>query len=631
MFNKIIKKMKTILLTVFALVLCITLSAQKGAKVPADKANIMMQGKIIPTLLEPEMKSPLPYQPGDGPRTPGVNEAQIGQTVYDLQTNSGIQNRMYVYPDGTIGAVWTMGFVGEAGGVGFADRGTGYNYFDGNAWGEWPTARIASETTKNGWPSYAPLGDGEMVISHTGSGMLNFTRRATKGTGTWTTTGIPGTTGYTWPRAITVGNTIHVIVNTGAAYQGLTNAMLYLRSTDAGATWSTPVIPPGLDAASLPLTTAFAGFGGDEYAWAAPKGDTIAFAVGHFLGGIWLMKSFDGGDTWTKTTVYQFPVTSGAESPQIATFDEGFAIALDNQGQVHMATTRYLISSFNTDAQTWNYFPYASDGIIYWNESMPKIDTAILYYEDSLKAHGMWVGGMIDYNGNDVIDFPEVASGSVPWGDYRYINLSSHPQIVCDKDNNMFISYSALREDLTNAGANPTEQLYRHLYVSSKLNTQTAWREPIDLTDDVIHSYDEVVWAYMVVGHDGNVHFLCQMDAEPGTSVGDDADQPGDNYITYLTFPTFVSVKPVDIAKDVTVSPNPASEYANVQVMLNNSGKVEVNVYDVMGKLVLANNYGQQSTGSHTYKINTSSLPSGVYVFNVQAGDSQTSKKVIVK
>ena len=631
MFNKIIKKMKTILLTVFALVLCITLSAQKGAKVPADKANIMMQGKIIPTLLEPEMKSPLPYQPGDGPRTPGVNEAQIGQTVYDLQTNSGIQNRMYVYPDGTIGAVWTMGFVGEAGGVGFADRGTGYNYFDGNAWGEWPTARIASETTKNGWPSYAPLGDGEMVISHTGSGMLNFTRRATKGSGTWTTTGIPGTTGYTWPRAITVGNTIHVIVNTGAAYQGLTNAMLYLRSTDAGATWSTPVIPPGLDATSVPLTTAFAGFGGDEYAWAAPKGDTIAFAVGHFLGGIWLMKSFDGGDTWTKTTVYQFPVTSGAESPQIATFDEGFAIALDNQGQVHMATTRYLISSFNTDAQTWNYFPYASDGIIYWNESMPKIDTAILYYEDSLKAHGMWVGGMIDYNGNDVIDFPEVASGSVPWGDYRYINLSSHPQIVCDKDNNMFISYSALREDLTNAGANPTEQLYRHLYVSSKLNTQTAWREPIDLTDDVIHSYDEVVWAYMVVGHDGNVHFLCQMDAEPGTSVGDDADQPGDNYITYLTFPTFVSVKPVDIAKDVTVSPNPASEYANVQVMLNNAGAVEVNVYDVMGKLVMTNNYGQQSTGSHTYKINTSSLPAGVYVFSVQAGDSQTSKKVIVK
>jgi hypothetical protein len=631
LLTKFPKKMKTTLLTVFALVIGMSLSAQKVAKVPADKANILMQGKIIPKVLEPEMKSILPYQPGDGPRTVGVNETQIGQTLYDLQSNSGLQNRMYVYPDGTIGAVWTMGFVGGSGGTGFADRGTGYNYFDGTSWGEWPTARIASETAKNGWPSYAPLGEGEMVISHTGSGMLNFTHRATKGTGTWTTTGIPGTTAFAWPRAITVGNTIHLIVNTGGAYQGLTNALVYLRSTDAGATWSAPAILPGLDAASLPLTTAFAGFGGDEYAWAAPKGDTIAFAVGNFLGGIWLMKSVDGGDTWTRTTVYQFPVTTGAESPQIATFDEVFALALDNQGQVHMATTRYLMSSFNTEGQSWNYWPYQSDGIVYWNESMPQIDTAILYYEDSLRAHGMWAGGMVDYNANGFIDFPEVAAGSVPWGSYRYVNLSTFPQIVCDKDNNMFISYSALREDLVNTGANPTTQMYRHLYVTSKLNTQTTWRESIDLTDDVMHTFDEVAWPYMVVGNDGNLHFLCQIDSEPGTAVGTDADVPGDNYMTYITFPTFVSVKPVDIAKDVTIAPNPATDFTNVQVTLSNSSKVEVNVYDVMGKLVVNNNYGQQPTGNHTYKVNTSSLISGVYIFTVKAAGSQTTKKVIVK
>jgi hypothetical protein len=623
--------MKTTLLTIFALVIAISLSAQKRAKVPADKANIQMQGKIIPTVLEPEMKSPLFYQPGDGPRTAGVNEAQIGQTVYDLQSNSGLQNRMYVYPDGTIGAVWTMGFVGSSGGTGFADRGTGYNYFDGTAWGEWPTARIASETAKTGWPSYAPLGDGEMVISHTSSGMLNFTRRATKGTGTWTTTGIPGTTAFAWPRAITVGNTIHLITNTGGTYEGLTNALVYMRSTDAGATWSAPAILPGLDAASLALTTAFTGFGGDEYAWAAPKGDTIAFAVGNFLGGIWLMKSFDGGDTWTKTTVYEFPVTSGAESPQIATFDEIFAVALDNQGQAHMVTTRYLMSSFNTEGQSWNYWPYQSDGIIYWNESMPKIDTAILYYEDSLRAHGMWIGGMVDYNNNGFIDFPEVASGSVPWGGYRYVNLSSFPQIVCDKDNNLFISYSALREDLVNSGANPTEQLYRHLYVSSKLNTQTTWSEPIDLTDDVMHSFDEVVWAYMVVGNDGNLHFLCQIDSEPGTSVGADADQPGDNYMTYITFPTFVSNKPVDIAKDVTIAPNPAQDYTNLNITLTDSRKVQLNVYDVMGKLVVNTDMGKLSSGNHTIKVSTSLLPAGIYLFNVQSGTSQTTKKVIIK
>jgi len=203
--------------------------------------------------------------------------------------------------------------------------------------------------------------------------------------------------------------------------------------------------------------------------------------------------------------------------------------------------------------------------------------------------------------------------------------------MVIDHNNNMFVSYSALREDLINSGANPNTQLYRHLYVVSKMNDQLEWMEPIDLNDDVMHSYDEVVWASMVSAADGNLHFLCQMDPEPGTSMGADADEPGENYLTYITFPTFVSVKPADIAKDVTVSPNPANEFANVQVMLNNTGKVEIEVYDVMGKLLMTNNYGQQSTGSHIFKINTSSLPAGVYVFNVQAGGSQTSKKVIVK
>lgn len=624
--------MKTTLLTVIALVIGISLSAQKGAKVSADKANIKMHGTITPAVSVSEMKSPLPYQSGAGLKAGSVTETQIGKTVYDNQSNACMQNRMYLYPDGTVGAVWTMGFVGQAGGVGFDDRGTGYNYFNGTSWGNWPTTRIASETVKNGWPSYAPLGNGEMVISHTGAGNLLFTHRATKGSGTWTTTEIPGTEGYIGPRAITAGNTIHLIVNTNGPYQGLMSAVVYLHSTDAGATWSAPAILPGLEAASLPINNVFIGFGPDGYTWAAPKGDTIAFATGQFLGGIWLMKSFDGGKTWAKTTVYQFPLTSGSTSPQIATFDEQFAIALDNQGQVHMATTRYLMSSFSTSPTIkWNSLPYQSDGIIYWNESMPKIDTAVLFYEDKLKEHGMWVGGMVDYNANGTIDFPTVPEGNLPWGWYRYVNLSSFPQIVCDKDNNMFISYSALREDLKKANANPTEQLYRHLYLSSKLNTQTTWSEPVDLTGDVSHDSHEVVWANMAAGNDGNLHFLCQIDGEPGLLAGMDRDQPGDNFITYLTFPTFVGLKPVDISKEVSISPNPASEYANVQLMLNTSGKVEINVYDVMGKLVLANSYGQQSQGSHTYKINTSALPSGVYVFSVKAGGSLTTKKVVVK
>lgn len=618
--------MKTTLLTIFAIVICLSVSAQTVSKIPVEKQNITRKASFKPAVIDPSGPATSLFRQSDGPRTAHVNEAQVGMTTYDLQSNSCIQNRLYVYPDHTIGAVWTQGYNTAAS---YSDRGTGYNYFDGTSWGDMPSARIPSETAKTGWPSYAPLGNGEMVISHTSSGALNFTRRATKGTGTWTTSSIPGTTGYAWPRAITSNGVIHLIVNTYALYQGLTNAIVYLRSTDNGATWSAPAVLPGMTASSFTLTTGFAGFGGDEYFWAEPHGDTIAFAFGHFLGGLWVMKSFDNGLTWNRTTVYEFPAFTGTDSPLATTYDETFAIALDNLGQIHLATTRYKIIHYNSEAASWNYYPY-TDGIVYWNETMPQIDTSIYSNVDSLVNHGMWIGNMIDYDGSGEIEFPEVGSDQVPWGDYRYVGPSSMPNMVIDKDNNIFVTYSSCREDLISAGANPNVQLYKHLYITSKMNGSDTWMDPVDLNDDILHSFDEVVWGSMASSNDGNLHFLCQMDAEPGTSIGADLDVPGENYMTYITFPTFVSNKPVDISKDVTVSPNPASEYANVQIMMNNQSKVEVNVYDVMGKLVMSNNYGMQATGSHTYKVNTSSLTNGLYIFNIKAEGSQTTKKVIV-
>ena len=101
--------------------------------------------------------------------------------------------------------------------------------------------------------------------------------------------------------------------------------------------------------------------------------------------------------------------------------------------------------------------------------------------------------------------------------------------------------------------------------------------------------------------------------------------------MTYINFPTFVSTKPADVSKDVNVSPNPASDYADVKVTLKDSQKVTLNVFDVMGRLIASNNYGEMGIGNHTFKVNTENLPSGMYVFTVQVGSNQTSKKVIVK
>jgi hypothetical protein len=174
-------------------------------------------------------------------------ETYIGNTHYDQQTNSTTQNRLYYYDDGTFGATWMTGF-GEPG---FSDRGTGYNYYDGNAWKPFPLDRIESQ--RSGWPCYAPLGEnGEIIISHISGGTddgLLINRRSEKGTGNWTEYLFQGPAGgeaLLWPSFVTSGidhNTIHLlavtrpVANGGTIYQNLDGAMLYSRSTDGGETW----------------------------------------------------------------------------------------------------------------------------------------------------------------------------------------------------------------------------------------------------------------------------------------------------------------------------------------------------------------------------------------------------------
>ncbi len=143
------------------------------------------------------------------------NEETIGVTLYDLQSNQTVgSNRIHVFDDGTISAVWTMGF---AGGDPWEDRGTGYNYFDGNSWGTLPTERIESVMT--GWPNIAQYGtNGEINVAHTGTVQgLYFSHRPAKGSGAWESfflTGPDTANILLWPRMITAGENhdiIHVI------------------------------------------------------------------------------------------------------------------------------------------------------------------------------------------------------------------------------------------------------------------------------------------------------------------------------------------------------------------------------------------------------------------------------------
>ena len=138
-----------------------------------EKDHFVTQEQVRPDQVSPYSGESVPGQKS-------YDNSIIGTTWYDLQSYTNVMQRIWAYPDGTIGATWM-----SAGQNLVPERGTGYNYFDGNTWG---TANLhVGPSNRMGWPSYAPWGpNGEIIAQYryvAGEGPIQFYKRENKGQG----------------------------------------------------------------------------------------------------------------------------------------------------------------------------------------------------------------------------------------------------------------------------------------------------------------------------------------------------------------------------------------------------------------------------------------------------------------
>ena len=83
------------------------------------------------------------------------------------------------------------------------------------------------------------------------------------------------------------------------------------------------------------------------------------------------------------------------------------------------------------------------------------------------------------------------------------------------------------------------------------------------------------------------------------------------------------------IADFITVTPNPAKDLAYVNVTVNETTNVMVQVYDAVGRIV--NTVSQElSTGDQKIAIPTTDLAAGLYIVKITAGTTVTSKQLSV-
>ncbi|MEZ5084063.1 MAG: hypothetical protein R2750_11535 [Bacteroidales bacterium] len=353
-----------------------------------------------------------------------LTEEEIGETFYDKQSNRAVANRFVRYPDGTMGATWTFSMES----AGFSDRGAGYNYFDGNDWGDWPGQRV--ETEKSGWPSYAPLGEnGEIVVSHNAVDALLINRRADKGNGSWTETTLQGPVGFakvTWPRVITTGddnNNIHILGMVRDYPVSGDMELAYYRSEDGGESWD-------IENEFIPGTSHddYSDLGADSYTFAEPRNGVIAFFVANLWCDAFIMKSSDNGDSWEKIMVWEHPYPFYDDNTIFTDTlwapDNSGHIALDSDGKAHVVFGLGFITHFEVGT-TYTHYPGYQDGIVYWNEDMdpfeaPDQHDALDPY-DVLVENVNLIGWSQDLDGDgelnfldDIISYSEIGLSTMP-------------------------------------------------------------------------------------------------------------------------------------------------------------------------------------------------------------------------
>ncbi len=102
----------------------------------------------------------------------------------------------------------------------------------------------------------------------------------------------------------------------------------------------------------------------------------------------------------------------------------------------------------------------------------------------------------------------------------------------------------------------------------------------------------------------------------------------------HITCTTCGTVQPPTDVKNIAgkmvtkVYPNPASEEVNVSFVLGNSANATVTLSNVMGQVVAAKE--MQNVKMGTASFNTASLPSGMYIYTIDAAGQRTTGRVSV-
>lgn len=556
----------------------------------------------------------------------------VGRSMNDQQTNASIYNRVHVFNDGKISVTWTT----SADAAPYNSRGSGYNHFNGSAWGAVGNTRIEAE--RAGFPNYAysASSNEEIIMSHrvkqgTGeAGGLFMNRKTGLGAGTWTSNLVLDTNiafpGVLWPKTAVSGDYMHVFASYTDSSQnqpnrviinGVRTPQVYSRYRFSTQTWiNRNIMLPGYDA------TRYYSGGGDNYSIDV-KDSTVVILIGGLTDDVTLFKSLDNGATWTKTIIDSFPVPAYDYN---TTFDTAFSndgavhVILDGSGKAHCFWPIARVLDANATDGSVTYFPGQTQ-LRYWQEG---------WNIDSTKT----IASMMDMDNDGSITLgSDWNNTGARYGNHSIVTM---PSAGLSADGKIYVIYSALTEkDETTTGSN-----YRDVYGIVSYDGGNTWSDEVNLTAWIGLNIEQVFGSIArVVNNKVHVTFMQKNSVGRYDATNNpNAVGPYDIYYMSLDTAVFSTVDPVGLqnAKNNVFNvnqnyPNPFRTQTSIPVMMKQSAEVSVIIRNVVGQEVYNKNFGTQPSGNNVLDINAPGLQSGVYFYEVSAGGFSSTGKMIVE
>jgi hypothetical protein len=273
------------------------------------------------------------------------------------------------------------------------------------------------------------------------------------------------------------------------------------------------------------------------------------------------------------------------------------------------------------------YWVPSAEGVIYWNETKPVLDSTIIstYTNDFLAEEGLLVGY--------ILPDPNTGGYELEAAQFDYgCSYTSFPQLGIDEQNNMFLTYAAISPGYSNGTNN-----YRHIHVNASYDNGASWEGPKDICTSIFYIASECVYPATSVNVTDKIHIIFQEDLLPGIFEWLNNHQAIENRMIHMEFDKdyFVSVNEPSLMKpEIEVSslyPNPAVTKTNFYIQLAKPAFVSLSITNAIGQTVKDINPGVKNAGRNLITYDVSGLKPGVYYCIIEVENQSFTNKLMVE